>query len=520
MLNSPDRRDFLRVASAGAIAGLGDLAFLSKLQPVTADETKLDPKLVRLDSDIEPLVRLVEETPRQKLLEEFGARIKKGLSYREVLAALLLAGVRDVAPRPNVGFKFHAVMAVHGANLASLNSPEEHRWLPMFWALDNFKSAQAQNMKETGWRMAPVKEDQVPGASKARAAFIKAMDNWDEEAADVAAAGIARHLGENQCFELLTRYSCRDFRDIGHKVIYVAGAFRVLNTIGWKYAEPVLRSIAYALLRHEGDNPAKRDGEPDRPYRHNQKLLASFKSNWADGKPDSEATKSLLATLRTGSESDAAGQVADMLNRGVSPQSIWDALHLCGGELLMRQPGIVGLHTLTTGNAFRYCYETAVKDDTRQMLMLQLASFLPLFRNAMKGRGEVGQVEIDKLEPVARKGDAVTVDEVFADVGKDRAAGAAKALAFIQGTHEPKKLIDAARVLIFLKGTDAHDYKFSSAVLEDFDMVSPAYRDRFMAASTYWLKGSRRGIVVWSAHSRGPVVKSVVFSVGSSERET
>jgi hypothetical protein len=490
MRSHHDRRDFLRLASAGAVAGLGDLAFLSKLRPVTADETKLDPNLVRLASDMEPLVRLVEETPREKLLEEIGGRIKKGLSYREVLAALLLAGVRDVAPRPSVGFKIHAVLAVNAVHQASMNSPEEHRWMPLFWGLDNFKSAQAQNLKETGWRMGPVKEEHVPSASKARETFAKAMDNWDEEAADVAAAGLARHVGSNECFELFTHYCCRDFRDIGHKVIYVAGAFRVLQTIGWEHAEPVLRSLAYALLHHEGDNPAKRDGDADRPYRRNQKFLTTFKKSWSDGKPDAEATKSLLATLRTGTDGDAAGQVADMLNRGVSPQSIWDALHLGGGELLMRQPGIVGLHTLTTGNAFRYCYETTASDETRKILMLQLASFLPLFRAAMKGRGDVADVQIDKLEPVIRKGEPVSVDEVFADVGKDRAAGAAKALAYVQGTHEPKKLIDAARVLIFMKGTDSHDYKFSSAVLEDYANVSPAFRDRFLAASTYWLKGS------------------------------
>jgi len=57
-------------------------------------------------------VRLIEDTPREKLLEEVAARIKKGLSYREVLAGLLLAGVRNVQPRPSVGFKFHAVLVV------------------------------------------------------------------------------------------------------------------------------------------------------------------------------------------------------------------------------------------------------------------------------------------------------------------------------------------------------------------------------------------------------------------------
>ena len=485
-----DRRHFLRTASAGALLGLGDLAFLSKLRPLSAQETKLDPNLVRLDDDLEPLVHLLEATPRETLLEEIGARIKKGLTYRELLAALLLAGVRNIQPRPNVGFKFHAVLAVNSAHQASLTSPAEHRWLPMFWALDSFKSSQAANQKESGWRMGPVKESQVPAPSKARDAFVQAMESWDEAAADTAVAGLARSAGANDCFELFVRLGCRDFRDIGHKIIYVAGAFRVLQVIGWQHAEPVLRSLAYALLKHEGDSPAQRDGEPDRPYRRNTKLAGTISESWRGGKLDAEATRTLLATLRTGSAEDAPKQVIDMLNKGVSPQSVWDGLLLGGGELLMRQPGIVGLHTLTTANAFRYCYEATASDETRRLLTLQLAAFLPMFRAAMKDRGAVADVPIDDLKPTTTRGEALTLEQVFADVGKDRAAAAGKALGFIHSTHKPTKLIDAARLLIFLKGTDAHDYKFSTSVLEDYDHVSPAWRDKFLAASTYWLKGS------------------------------
>ena len=33
--------------------------------------------------------------------------------------------------------------------------------------------------------------------------------------------------------------------------------------------------------------------------------------------------------------------------------------------------------------------------------------------------------------------------------------------------------MNQARRLVFLKGNDAHDYKFSSAVLEDYAHVSP-----------------------------------------------
>src|SRR5213083_1219285 len=157
------RRHFLKTAAGtGALIGLGDLGFLSQLRPVSAAEAKLEPDIVRFDPEIEPLVRFLEDTPRERLLEEVAARIRRGLSYRDVLAALLLAGVRNVQPRPHVGFKFPAVLVVNSAHLASLSSADADRWLPIFWALDYFKGAQAATRSESGWRMAPVEETKVP----------------------------------------------------------------------------------------------------------------------------------------------------------------------------------------------------------------------------------------------------------------------------------------------------------------------------------------------------------------------
>src|SRR5262249_45206777 len=186
-----NRRDFLRTAAAGSLVGLGDLAFLSRLRPVTAEESRLDPKLVQLQPGIEPLVKLIEQTPRERLLEELGTRVRNGLTYRELLTALLLAGVRNIQPRP-VGFKFHAVLVVNSAHLASMDSPQEHRWLPMFWALDNFKASQARNEQEGGWRMKPVEDAKLPPARQAKKAFVEAMENWDEPASDAAIAAWTR----------------------------------------------------------------------------------------------------------------------------------------------------------------------------------------------------------------------------------------------------------------------------------------------------------------------------------------
>lgn len=469
---------------------MGGLTFLDGLPAVSAADAKVDPKLVRLDTEIEPLVRVLEDTPREKVLEEVAVRVKQGTPYRDVLAALLLAGVRNVQPRP-VGFKFHAVLVVNSAHLASLAGPDRERWLPIFWAIDNFKKSQAQNLKEGGWRMRPVEELKLPPAHQAMAAFTAAMDNWDTEAADVAVAALARSASKNQLFDTFARYGCRDFRDIGHKAIFVANSFRTLDTIGWHHAEPVLRSLAYALLEHEGENPAKRDGTPDRPGRRNAELTKKFSRDWQDGKPSPERTAEVLAAVRTGTADELSDKVVSILNAGVSPRSVWDGLFVAAGELLMRQPGIVALHTLTTLNALHYTFQTTMGDDqARKLQLLQAAAFLPLFREAMKGRGKVGDTRIDQLGP-AEQDENPSVENVFRTLSKDKLQAARLAMSVQkQQPNGARKLADAGRLLVFLKGTDSHDYKFSSAVLEDYGHISSPWREKFLAASLFWLKGS------------------------------
>src|SRR5215212_5595005 len=415
-----NRRHFLHSTTAGGAAlglGLCDLSFLSRLPVVSAADAKLETNLVRLGDDIEPTVRLLEDTPRERLLEEVASRIKSGLSYREVLAALLLAGVRNVQPRPSVGFKFHAVLVVNSAHLASVSSPDQHRWLPIFWSLDHFKNSQAATARESGWRMHAIEESKVPPAHKARQAFADAMDNWDESAADAAAAGLARTAGAGEVFEMLWRYGARDWRSIGHKAIFVSNSWRALQSIGWQHAEPVLRSLAYALLNREGadGNPARNDYPADRPWRQNAELAKKLRPEWQGGESKPDATKEMLEALRHGSDQAACEKAVGLLNGGASPQSVWDAVLAAAAELPMRKPGIVALHAVTTTNALRFAYDASAADDTRRMLLLQNAAFVTLFRDAMGGGAER---RIDTLQPAppARPG-GNAVEEIFADVG-------------------------------------------------------------------------------------------------------
>lgn len=483
----PRRRFLEKGLATGAALGLADLDFLATLPPVSAEESKLNSKLVRLGPDVEPLVRLLEETPRQRLLEEVGRRVRRGLAYRQVLAALLLAGVRNVQPRP-VGFKFHAVLVVNSAHLASLASPDTDRWLPIFWALDYFKDAQARNEREGNWHLGPVDEAAVPPPHKAREAFIQAMNDWDEAAADAAVAGLARAAPPREIFEIFARFGARDFRDIGHKAIYVANSWRTLQHIGWQHAEPVLRSLAYALLEHEDGNPAHRDAEPDRPWRHNLEAAPEIRRGWSAGDEDPGATTELLAALRDATATEASRKVVELLNRGIAPSAVWDALFQGAGELLMRKPGIRCLHAVTSANALHFAYQTTQSDETKRLLLLQAASFLPLFRGAP---ATADAVRIDEFAPERlHSTGAPALDEIFAEISRDRLSAARKTLAYVREDPGAQAFHDTARRLLFLKGSNAHDYKFSSAVLEDFAHVSPRWRDRYLAASVFWLSGS------------------------------
>lgn len=490
--NYPTRRSFLRSSTTGVAAMSGGLAFLSRLPRVSAAEAAQGAQHVRFDDAIEPLVRLIEDSPRDALLERVAECIHAGRSYGEVLAALLLAGVRNVQPRPSVGFKFHCVLVVNSCHLASLAGPDEDRWLPIFWALDYFKSAQADERERSGWRMAPVNESLVPDATASSRMFTEGMEAWDLEKADAATAGLVRTAGATDVFNHFARYAARDYRSIGHKAIFLANAWRTLQVIGWEFAEPVLRSLTFALLNHSGEpNPARSDLEADRPWRENGEKITRIPNDWLDGETDDGVPPHLFAAFREGSPSAAADAAVVALARGASPQSVWDGVFVGAGELLMRQPGIIGLHGLTTANAMHYLWRHAGDDMLRRRLLLQACSFNPMFLESAQGRGRLSERTVQSLEstPTGAQGRAA-VDEILADISSNRMTAAEKVSGFLSSGGDAYELIDAARRAVFFKGTNAHDYKFSSAVLEDYPHVSPAWRDRFLATSVFNLKGS------------------------------
>ena len=484
-----NRRKFLGgTATAMGMATAGtEFAYLAQLPSVRAAESKLPAQGVRFHPDIEPLVRFIEGTERDRLVEEIAHRIRGGLTYHDLVAALLLAGVRNIQPRP-IGFKFHAVMVVNSAHLASLASPDADRWLPIFWALDQFKSSQAADVREGDWMLGAVEESRVPKGHLARQAFIEAMDAWDESAADAAITGLVRHAGAAEIFELLCSYGVRDFRELGHKQIYIANSFRTLEVIGWHHAEAVLRGVVYALLDRVGDsNPSQSDLPADRPFRRNRDAVKSLRADWKSGSNDPRLATDLLAAAREGSAIDTSRVAIELLNGGASPAVVFDGVQAAAAEMLMRRPGILSLHATTFLNAVRYAWHRVQDDTVRRLLLVQAAAFLPLYR----GQPARKTVRIDQLEALpSSAGTEDPLAEIFAGVGKNTTESAQRLMGWLSEHPDPRPFAEMARRLVFLKGRDSHDYKFSSAVLEDYEVLSGPWRNRVLAASLFNLRGS------------------------------
>src|SRR5437773_2618501 len=102
------RRHLLRTAVGTAAWAWADGSWLRELAAFGAD---VPPDKVRFDSDIEPIVRLIEDTPREQCVSVFIDQLRRGLPYRRFLAAAFFACARKEHSHHDV-YKIHSVHQV------------------------------------------------------------------------------------------------------------------------------------------------------------------------------------------------------------------------------------------------------------------------------------------------------------------------------------------------------------------------------------------------------------------------
>src|SRR5438094_22534 len=128
---STTRRRFLQTATSAAALGLADLAAFRDLAVLGAEQPPV-PERIQFSPDLEPLVRLIEETPRAKCVPVLVERLRRGLPYRQFLSAVFLTAIRKQNSH-------HAVFMIYSAHQVSQDLPLGESILPLFWAVDGYK---------------------------------------------------------------------------------------------------------------------------------------------------------------------------------------------------------------------------------------------------------------------------------------------------------------------------------------------------------------------------------------------
>jgi hypothetical protein len=129
-----------------------------------------------------------------------------------------------------------------------------------------------------------------------------------------------------------------------------------------------------------------------------------------------------------------------------------------------------------------------------------------MFREAARGRGALADRKIVNLDKADTPTSATAVQDTFVLMGKDRLAAAQKLYGYLENKGDPQTVVDHARRLVFLKGSDSHDYKFSSAALEDYRFLSSQWRNRFLASSAFQLRSA--------TEPTRPLVKRIQDAIG------
>ena len=492
-----NRRRFLQAATVGGFSALGSIARMQ------AGEAAPAPDPLRFGPDLEPIVRLIEETPREKCVAVLAGQLRAGLPYRRFSAAIFLAALRKQNSH-------HSVYLVQSAYELSLDLPPAEQLLPLFWAMDHFKWHQQRFPTPALSAL----QGALPTPEEAESTFHEAMRRSDTELAERAATSLARSAGARQAFDIFWQYGCRDSSLIGHRAIAVSSCWRALETIGWQHAEPVLRFVVHNLLTSNGG--------PDRYYGPNlartDQVLERLPAGWPAGRADRAATAEVFALLRQGQSERACELAVKQLSEGIGAQSIWDALHVAAAELLILHDSEIGmaarpLHANTTVNALHFAFNASLAPRIRLLILLQATAWASDFIRSHLGDQRLNAnmpVDLAGAQPLAPA--AMAVREIFeqlpprtydlssrtrggyALVNRDaRADLSRKVFALVSG--EPAAagpFMQTARGWLCVKAAvEAHEFKLPAALFEDYELVSSEWRPRLLAASAHWLHGEQ-----------------------------
>jgi hypothetical protein len=443
---------------------------------------------------LEPLVRLMQETPADKLLNVLVGKLKSGADLRRLVAAGALANARTFGGEDYVGF--HTMMALAPSLHMARELPEALQPLPVFKVLYR----NTNRIQEKGGRKeevlhavkpTPLGEGRLGAEAVREAVHRKSVDEAERLLATLTERGASVALNE-----LL--YTVQDETEV-HRVVLPYRAWDLLDLIGQEHAHTLLRqSIRYCVKAESGShNDTARALLP--------KLLEDYKlldrSPGTRAADDQWVDQMSLAIFKSTPE-QAAEAVAAALAEGFSAAAVGEAISLAANQLVLRDlgrkpseesigkpPGSVhgdgiGVHASDSACAWRNLARVSNSRNTFACLILG-AYQAALDRKARGGdflnwnplpvAYHLSRVKSKEASPLLREADEAI---------RQNLQGHAAAVVHRYGElgHDPKPVFELLLRYAVSEDGALHAEKFYQTVTEEFNATRPAFRWRYLVA--------------------------------------
>lgn len=280
---------------------------------------------------LEPLVRLMQETPVVKLQSALAVKMQSGTKLKQLMAAGVLANARSFGGEDYVGF--HALMAMQPALKMSALMPKGQEALPVMKVLYRNTSRIQEHGGSAKEVLHPVNYlgDTKPSTESLHAA-VRGKDVAGAEKIFAALMANDSQAGLNALLDCV-----QDDTEV-HRTVLPYRAWDLLDLVGSEHATTMLRmSLRYCLNAEKWRKP-----EWDKHRVVLAKLLDEYHLSYVKTgsrvMDDAEMEK-LSVSIFSATPENAAGAVAEALADGIDARHIGEALSLAANQLVLRDHG-------------------------------------------------------------------------------------------------------------------------------------------------------------------------------------
>ena len=486
------RREFLADVGKGMVTAAVGYGFAAELGLASALGEE---PAVRLEfGTLEPLVRMMQDTPVAKLLPALVEKLRAGTELRDLVAAGALANARTFGGEDYVGF--HTMMALAPGFHMAKELPAEQQPLPVFKVLYR----NTNRIQESGGREHEVLHPVIATITATPAnpgEFLRdATRSKDAARAEAAFAAVAT-TPEDALDAVL--HAMQDDTEV-HRTVLPYRAWDLLGLIGREHATTLLRqSVRYCVKAENSWGATSRSRDLLVKLLDEHKLLSAkpgtreVEDKWVD---------EMSMTIFKSSPEQAAAAAAAALAEGIAPDAIGEAISLAANQLILRDHGrtpnmevtgkpigsvhgdSIGVHACDSACAWRNLARVTRPRNTFACLILGAyqASLdrgnrggdffnwepLPLARHVS---------DVKSTEPTGLLHD---LDEAIRGNLQGRASGIVQR--YGQLGHEPREVFDLLRRYAISEDGALHAEKFFRTVTEEFATTRPAFRWRQLSA--------------------------------------